>query len=163
MGRYIGPGILEVWYVPTMSDYTAPTVAELAAGTDLSGGIVAGGADFPDPGTTVDASDLSSSFDKQAAGTTGGNQGVLTFHREKPLASDTIYTALPRGTAGYIAIAPRGLATKGTWAVADDVDVFPIEVIGRNSSNLADRSSTQQFTVDMAITGEPEYDYQIAA
>ncbi len=94
---------------------------------------------------------------------TGGNQATLTFHREKPLASDTIWTALPRGTTGYVAIAPRGLATKGTWAVADDVDVFPVEVITRNPSNLADDGNTQQFTVELAITGEPEYDYQLAA
>lgn len=163
MSRYIGPGKVEIWFVPTIADITAPTTTQLNAGTAISPYVVDGGADFPNPGTTVDASDGGSAFDKQVRGTTGGQKAVLTCHRDDQKANDTAWTTLAPTTQGFIAIAPRGLATFGTWAVGDAVDVFAIEVITRDPSNLMARNATQQFTVEMAITDTPTYDFDLTA
>ena len=58
---------------------------------------------------------------------------------------------------------PRGAATKGTPAVADDVNVYAVEMITRDESNLFDRGNTQQFVVEAAITETPTIDYPLAA
>jgi hypothetical protein len=161
MTRYIGPESVEVWWVTTVSDPLAPTSAELNAGVDLTGFLVADGADFPQSARTVDASDGSSRRDKVIAGTYGGDEATLTAHREAAQADDTAFTTLPAGTIGYVAIAARPLATAGTWATGDEVDLWPAEVINRENANLMSRTATQQFTAGLAITGDVTEDYSL--
>lgn len=163
MGRFIGPETVEISYVATIAVPTAPTAAELNAGVDLTAFVVPGGLDLPFPGETVDASDLSSRQRKQAPGMYGGNEGTLTFHRDKVFANDTAWVTLPPGTDGFFVVAPRGLATPGTFAIADRVDIYPMEVITRDPSNLAADNETQQFTVSAVWTGVVTRDFPIAA
>ena len=159
--RYIGTETLECWYVATIAVLTAPTAAELNAGTDLTGFIVDNGLDIPESGRTVDSSDGSSRRDKTVAGTYGGDEGSVEFHREKPAAQDTAWATLPRSTAGYLAVAPYGLATPGTFAIADVVDIIPIEV-GNRTPNIG-RGSLMTGTIELAITDEITQGYELAA
>lgn len=163
MGRFIGPETVEIWFGTTVSVLTAPTSTELNAFTDFTGFVVDGGADFPTSGNTVDAADLSSKFDKVIAGTRGGDEITLTMHRDDVVGSDTAYTTLVPATVGYFATAPRGLATAGTWAIGDAVNLYKVEVITRNEANLAARGATQQFTITAAVTDDPTIDFALVA
>lgn len=160
MPRYAGPQKVEIWWVPTIANIAAPTTAELNAGTDMTPFMI--DAEFPNPGNTIDAADGSSLFDKVVPGTTGGQKAVLHFHRDSVKASDTAFTTLAPGTVGNFAVASRPLATYGTFAVADDVDIYACTVISRDQTNLLARNATVQFTVEAAITDTPTIDFPLA-
>lgn len=160
MPRVIGAGVLELAHVTTIADYTAMTAAEGNAGQFLTDFLTDGGVTTPFDGSIVDAADMSSKFNKTAAGTFGGQPLSLEFYRDD--AADTAYIQLPRGTAGYIVIARFGLATPGTFAVSDVIDVWPIEVITRNPADVV-RNEMQRFTVECAVTDVPEEQFSIAA
>ena len=160
MARIIGAGVLELFYVATVSNPQAPTSTELNAGTDLTGFLTDGGISTPFDGSIVDASDMSSKFNKTAPGTYGGQPLTLELYRDD--SADTAWSTLTRGTSGYIAIARFGLATKGTWAVGDKVDLWPITVVTRNPADVV-RNEMQRFTVECAVTAVPLEDYTLAA
>ncbi len=161
--RYIGAETIECWYVATISTPTAPTTTELNAGTDLTGFIVDNGLQIPETGRTVDASDGSSRRDKTVPGTYGGDEASIEFHRQSPAAQDTAWATLPRNTAGYLAIAPYGLATPGTWAIADVVDIIPIQVVSRTAINQMGRTVTFRGRAVLAITDDTTEGYALAA
>jgi hypothetical protein len=161
MTRYVPEGTVEVFYVATVAIPTAPTSTELNLGVDLTGFCV-GDLDLPFEGSTADAADLSSRFNKTISGDYGGQAGSNTFHKEKVLGDDTAWTTLPRDTAGYFAVAWRGLATPGTFAIADVVDLWPIEVMARAIAGQARNTSTR-FVVNLAIPAEPTEDFALVA
>ena len=161
MARYVPEGTMEVYYVAAISVPAAPTSTELNLGIDLTVFAV-GDLDMPFEGSTAEAGDLSSRFNKTAPGDYGGQEGSSTFHKDSVLGNDTAWTTLPRDTEGYLAVAPRGLATAGTWAIADVVDLWPITVLSR-SLNAQARNTTTRFTVKLAITDEPTEDFALIA
>ena len=160
MARVTGAGVLELFYVATVANASAPTSTELNAGTDLTGFLTDGGISTPFDGSIVDASDMSSKFNKTAPGTYGGQPLTLELYRDD--SADTAWSTLTRGTSGYIAIARFGLATKGTWAVGDKVDLWPITVITRNPADVV-RNEMQRFSVECAVTAVPLEDYTLAS
>ncbi len=160
MARITGAGVLELFYVATVANKSAPTSAELNAGVDLTGFLTDGGLSTPFDGSIVDAADMSSKFNKTAPGTYGGQPLTLELYRDD--TADTAWSTLTRGTAGYIAIARFGLATKGTWAIGDKVDLWPITVVTRNPADVV-RNEMQRFTVECAVTDVPLEDYALAA
>lgn len=160
MTRYVFEGTGEVHLVPTIAVAGAPTAAELNAGTDLTGQMI-GDLVLPFDGSSADAGDMSSRFNKTASGDFGGAPGTFTIHKEKLLADDTVFTALPRDTIGYLAVNQRGLATGGTWAVADEVDVWPIEIMSREV--VYGRGNTQRAVITVAITDVPTEAFVVAA
>jgi len=161
MVRYVPEGNIEFSYVAAISVPAAPTSTELNGGVDLTAFSV-GDLDMPFEGSTADAADLSSRFNKTAPGDYGGQAGSATFYKEKLLADDTAWTTLPIGTTGYLVVATRGLAIPGTFAIADVVTIYTIEVLSRSIAGQA-RNTTTRFQVQFAITEEPTEDYAIVA
>ncbi len=160
MARKIGAGVLEMAYVLTVAVLTAPTAAELNAGTFLTGFLTDGGLATPLDGSIVDAADMSSAYNKTASGTFGGQPLTIELFRDD--AADTAWTTLARDTLGHIAIARFGLATPGTWAIGDTVDLWKIEVVTRNPVDVA-RNEMQRFNAEMAVPEVPTEDFVIAA
>ena len=160
MARKIGAGVLELAYVLTVSNLLAPTADELNAGTFLTGFLTDGGLATPLDGSIVDSADMGSAYNKTAAGTFGGQPLTIELYRDD--SADTAWDTLARDTLGHIAIARFGLATPGTWAIADVVDLWKIEVITRNPVDVA-RNEMQRFTSEMAVPEVPTEDFAIAA
>lgn len=160
MVRYVPEGTVEIALVTTASDYTAITAAECNAGLDVTTQMV-GDIDLPFSGEVVDAADMSSRLNKTAPGDYGGTAGSFTIHKEKASGDDGAWTAFARDVIGYLVIAVRGLATPGTFAVADRVDVWPITVLSR--SNQYARGTTLRTEIRVAITNDPAEDYAIAS
>ncbi len=160
MTRYVFEGTGEVHLVPTITVAGAPTAAQLNAGTDLTGEMF-GDLVLPFENTPAETADMSSTFNSQVAGDDGGTPGTFTIHKHQLLAADTVFTALAKGTTGYLCISQRGLNTGGTWAVADEVDIWAIEVSSRVV--LYGRGGNQRAAVTVALTAAPVEGYVVAA
>lgn len=150
----------------TAADYTAPTAAEVNAGVRLTpfltdGPPPAAGSNFLDAGV------LSAAFQSQAASTFGGGSGTMTVRRVRDTATtddtaDDGYLALPRGTIGFLVVAPYGVGgAAGAVAIGDTVDIYPIEV-GNRASNIS-RGALATGSIDLAFNNPIEQNYDIAA
>lgn len=152
MAKYASPGKSEVHWVVTVSDYTALTTTEANAGTDLTS-FIRTLPDIPRTGNTVDVATLDSKFEKRQVGTRGGD--VLSTEILRDDSSDTAYTTLTEDSAGYLVVARKGLATTGTFASGDEVDVFPATVLSVADGNPG-RNDPDFAVVEMVVTDDPD-------
>jgi hypothetical protein len=117
--RYVPEGTRKFYYVPTIATYTAPTRAEINAGTDLSDE-VAEVSGFTVSSASVDVPDLSSRFTGKIPGRISADDSSLTIYASS--TSNDVRTVLPRDTAGFIICLWEG------DVVGQKMDVFPIKV-----------------------------------
>lgn len=158
MARYATPGKSEVHWVTTIADPAAPTSSELNAGQDLT--------EFcrvmpsvPRGLNTVDVADLSSKYEKRQVGTRGGD--ILTVEVFRDDATDTAVTTLTEDTAGFLVLARKGLATPGTFAVSDEVDVYPATV-GAAEDASPGRNDPDTSNIQLVATADPNRGYVLA-
>ena len=154
-------GIIKVHFAPAVADITAPTLAEIAAGTALTDFITPAGLDTPDEGQEADASDLGSARDKTVPSTVSGNPSGEFYREGDPAGggplTDDAWDALPRLTIGYLIIARfGGSGVAGAIDTGDEVEVWPVRVSNRNNVRAA-RGETYRFTANFALTDDPEY------
>ncbi|MET9142450.1 hypothetical protein [Streptomyces sp. NPDC004042] len=171
MARYGTTGRVAIVFAPTVADPAAPTIAEIAAGVNLSDHVTRDGLKTPSSGNTIDASDIGSRFNKTAPGTYGGDAAEITAHRDSKAATDLAWTTLEKDATGFLVVAragfdqqsATGLGTKdGVAKTGDRCQVYPVTVISRASNDTGD-NETDKFTASLAITGEPEQDAVVAA
>lgn len=155
MPRVISNGEVRIWFVTTIADPDAPTVAEIGAGTDITPFLSS--LDTPLDGNAPDASDLSSAFNKTVAGKFGGNVSGQMYRDDD---TDTAFTTFPRGTTGFLVIRRFG-GSDVAEASGDLVDVWNIRVITRSDVALDDES-VQMFTIDLAALDEPSINVAVA-
>ena len=158
MAKYAPPGVSEVVWVTTISVAGAPTATELNAGVDLTS-FVRTLPDVPRTGNTIDVATLDSKFEKRQVGTRGGDVATMEILRDP--AADTAYTTLAEDTAGYLVIARAGLATAGTFAVADVVDIFAATVLTLADGNPG-RNDPDFAVVELVLTTDPVRAYAVA-
>lgn len=144
---------IRVAFVATIASPAAPTVAELTAGVNLTPFLRRNGLSRPQTGNTIDASDLASRQNKQAAGTYGGDSWTVRAYRDD--TADTAWDTLEPGTDGYLVV--RNFGGSGeAFAAADEIEVAPITVVSRSAADTAD-NEMQSFEAALAITGDIEY------
>lgn len=151
MSKYAPPGVSEVAFAVTVSDYTNLTASEANAGTDLTS-FIRTLPDIPRTANLVDVATLDSKFEKRQVGTRGGDVISLEILRDD--TTDTAYTTLAEDTAGYLIVARKGLATAGTFATSDVVDVFPVTVASVADGNPG-RNDPDFAVVELAVTSDP--------
>jgi hypothetical protein len=159
MAKYAPPGVSEVHWVTTMSDYNAPTVSELNGGTDLTA-FVRSMPDLPRNLNLVDVATLDSKYEKRQVGTRGGDQLTVEFLRDD--ATDTAATTLTEDTAGFLVIARKALATAGTFAIGDEVDVYPA-TIGSVADGTPGRNDPDFSIASLVATDDPNRGFAITA
>ena len=156
MARTIPDGEILVLEVATISDTTAPTQAELLAGTDITP--YTQSIDTPQEGNRVNSSDLSSAFRKTSPGKFGGDL-TIEIHRGTLAGDDTAYDLFVRDTTTHIVV--RRFGGSGVAAATSDVvEVYPVRVVSR-SPHAAEEEALQMVSVDMATTGEPDIDVTV--
>jgi hypothetical protein len=159
MAKYIAAEKVEVWVVPTITNLSAPTAAQMNAGTRLTT-FIRGGVSIDFASNLVDSATLESAFNSTSPGTFGGGlnslNGVLRDN-----ANDAAWNALPRDTAGYLVI-QLGTATGTAWGSGDVVDIYPWQVVSRNTGDLA-RDQLVTFDVGFAITSVPTFGSTVTA
>lgn len=157
--------VAEVYFVSSIADVEAPTTAELNAGTRITDFLTDGppnpaGANFLDAGT------LASGFQSQVASTYGGGSGTMTVLAKRDTtttddSADTAFNLFPRGTVGYLAVAPYGVSgASNAFAVGDTVTILPIEV--GNRGRVITRGQLAVANIDVAFNGLPTENFDLA-
>jgi len=148
MGRKGTTGESRFWYVPTIAaPGTGPTVAEVAAGTELTPYSTRDGFDAPQSASQIDASDASTRRNKSIPGNIEAGTVTMKLYRDSVSADDDAWTTLPLDPAGYIVEREFG----GTTAVAaaQKVNVFKGAVSSRSPQQWGDEA--RKFVVEWAV------------
>ena len=159
MGRYATPGKSVAFWVITVADPDAPTATELNAGVDLTG-FTRTLPSVPRALNTVDIANLSSKYEARQVGTRGGDVLGWTVFRDD--VTDTGVETLTEDTAGFMALGRKGLATPGTWAIADKVDLYPATV-GSQADTSPGRNDADMQDISLVATADPNRDFALVA
>lgn len=147
-------GNLYARYVPTIADTSAPTVAELGAGVDLTPALTADGVQPNHTENTV-STDMLSGFIKQSIGTEGVTFN-LNFLKDFD-GTDPVYDIFDtRGKSGYLV-----LSRDGDPVATSVVEVYPAE-FGRRKTIQTAANSHQAFSVLVAVSSDFDDDAVVA-
>lgn len=153
MARFFRRGVSEVHFLPAVADTDAPTRAEIDAGTPL-GVDVAEISGFQLSNDPIPTPDLDTDFTSQISGEDTVESSTLTFYDQDD--SETIRTALAKGTTGFIMLMPYGDdATKRG-------EVWPVKTTGVNDEYTV-ANEAARFVVGFAVTAVPDQDSSIPA
>jgi hypothetical protein len=108
----------------------------------------------------VDVATLDSKYEKRQVGTRGGDQLDVEFLRDD--ATDTAATTLVEDTAGFLVVARKALATAGTFAIGDEVDVYPATV-GSVEDGTPGRNDPDFSTAHLVATDDPNRGFVLTA
>lgn len=159
MAKYSHPGVAEVWWVTTIAVPTAPTSAELNAGVDGSGDTTTTPT-LPRAAGIVDVATIDNKYEKRQVGTRGGD--LLSWNVLRDNATETFFDAVVEDTAGFLCVSRKGNATQGTWAVADEVDVYP-STIAAVEDGVPGRNEADFAVIQAVATDDPTRGFAIAA
>lgn len=156
--RYLPPGIRQYVFVTTLADYKTPTLAEIDAGTDITGEIVDGSVSgFKTTSSTVDAPDVGSKVTRKAAGRTSLDDSSIGFYIDQAGNPDA-RTLFADGETGFVIDFPEGLHQQ---TPALTCNVWPVTVL--TTTVDPDTTKIAQCQVDYAITGLPAKNVAIPA
>jgi hypothetical protein len=145
-------GKTRVYWVTTIANIAAPTVAELNAGIALQSTLTADGLNGFNPDTAdVDTSALDSTFNTTVNGRTSFSNTMLRLKKQS--GTDTIFTTLTRDTAGYVVIR-RSIASTTAFASAQGVEVYPA-LCGEVSRMDPAPNTVERYEIPLKITSTP--------
>ena len=159
MSKFINDGFTRVAWVTTITSKSAPTVAQLNAGTDITGFLTKEGLVTPANQNMVDQGTLATTFDAQGVGTWGSAPIELTGYRDN--VDDDAYEAFSYGDDGYLVIR-RGVAATTAWTAAQKVEVWPASSHQPLNQPPATNENAK-FKVVLAATEEPALRATVAA
>lgn len=150
--RYFRRGTTKVYFCPTISNKSAPSRAELNAGTDLSNE-VAEIEGWMVQSETIDTPALGTRFNAKIDGIISSDDSSLMFYASSD--SVDVRTLLPRGTNGFVVWLDEGdVATR-------KMDVFPVRVTATPKERNMDGAARIQ--AQFAITSEPAENVTVPA
>jgi hypothetical protein len=162
MADMLADGAVKVTFVPSITNKSAPTVAELTGGTavDLECLITADGLDISVDEQVVSIPKLCETFDAQSPGR--ATYGVtLTCVRKDNATEDVAWSTLVRKTSGYL-VMRYGIAATTDYAATQDVIVFPV-TFGERRMQKPEANGAIQFQSQAYVTSQPELDANVAA
>lgn len=159
MPKFNRRGNTGVYYVPTIANPAAPTVAEITAGTPLHGSLAAL-TGFTSEQGTIPVPVLSDTWDGTIPGAETAAASSLTFYAGDEDADDgeAIRAALVEGDNGFVVWVKR---TKVPVS-GEPVDVFPAQVMASNDEYSVDNAAAR-FVVGFAIPDPPVKNVAVAA
>lgn len=141
--RFYAVGVTEILWVPSIASTSAPTFAELDAGTLLDRDLADWGG-WNVSTNMIDTPALRSRYVGQIPGRITAEASSLTFYMDREGVD--LRSLMPKDTEGFIVIADGGLAS----ALGD---VFPVTVSSTPKQRSMDAAAT--IRIDFAITSEP--------
>ncbi len=164
MGMFFRRGTSGARFVPTIAVLGAPTVAEIAAGTDL-GPALAAIEGFDTTLNRINQPLLKYKQEVQIDGPQTFGDAKLTLIEDDgtgatgdDLARKTIFTALAEQATGFIVLAPA----KQTFVATDKVEVWPVRIGSKNRSFSLD-AEPARYVCELAISGAQDKAAIIAA
>lgn len=153
-------GKVRVAWVPTISNISAPTVAELNAGTLLQATMTADGlVGFKPETADVSTSSLASTFDTNTNGRVSFSGMMLRL--KKQTGTDTIWGTLIKDAAGYIVLR-RYIDEATAWTAADKAQVYP-SICGETADVDPEPNTLGRYEVPIKLTSEPDLRAVVAA
>ena len=143
--RYFDVGTTKIYFLPSISDTTSVTRAEMNAGTDLSREV----ADIDGWSVTsneIEVPDFSTRFTAKIGGRIEASDSSLTFYSSSN--SSDVRSLLPRDTTGFI------LWLDGGDVASQKMDVYPVKVRALSKMRSAG-SEAARIQVQFSITREP--------
>lgn len=142
--RYFPPGIRKVYWVVTISNYLAPTRAELNAGTDLSAEVETMSG-WSVTSAAVDVPDMGSRFTSQVPGRLTSATNEITIYNSQN--SNDARTLMLRDANGFMVLLWEGDVT------GQKMDVFPVRVMSQAVDSTVDDPGKTTF--GFAVTRLP--------
>ena len=157
MGRYTHESI-RVWWVPTISNIQAPTVAQITAGVEHTAWVPVDGINIGGTRNNASQAMLGGAFVTEEPGT-WGTTIEITYVRDD--ATDTPWDFFAGGykTAGFIVIRRQGAA--GAVAIGNKVEVYPARTHEPQMLASAENEYSK-FSVQFAITATPALEAVVA-
>jgi len=153
-------GKVKVALVNSISDISAPTVAELEAGTDIDSQLTSDGLSGFQPDTAeVDTTALSDTFDTKMPGRSAYSGTMLRFKKQD---SDTVYDTYTKNTASHVVVRRDGSSASDAWAASDKVEVYPV-TCGEVKNLDPEPNSVQRFELPVLVSSEPNLRATVAA
>lgn len=162
MSDVIGDGKIKVIWVAAggIASIAAPTVAELAAGDDITERITPDGLSISPDTANVDNSNLASTFTTGRAGRRS-YQIEVTLKRGDNASDDLPWATLLYRTMGYLVVR-RIIDYTTAIAASDEVEVYPVEC-GERSSVPPAPNEVSKFMSPMMLREEPDTAAVVAA
>lgn len=148
-----------IWWVDTIAVKTAPTVAEIGAGVDVSPYVAKDGLKIGSTNNKVKNDDITTAFMGEIPGSYG-NAVTLTCFRDDDddLAWDTFKA---RNTEGFLVVR-RMLLVTAAVAAAQKVEVYP-GATGQPTINDSAENERVKFGVDIMVSAPPALEATVAA
>lgn len=145
-------GTTRVAYVPAIANQAGPTTTELNAGILLQSVLTLDGLmGFEADTQPVDTTGLNSTFNTKNIGRDDYSNTALQLKKQS--GTDTAYTTLTRGTAGYIVVR-RYISESTAWASSQAVEVYPI-VCGQTKYVTPAANEVAKYQVPVFISAAP--------
>lgn len=161
MADIIVDGKVKVALVTTISTISAPTAAELTAGTDITNLLTADGlVGFQAETAEVDTTSLGSTFDTKMPGRASFSGTKLRLKKQS--GTDTVYTTYVRDTATHVVVRRDGSAASEAFASADAVEVYPV-VVGELQPMDPEPNTVQRYELPVLVSSQPNLRAVVAA
>ena len=148
MADLLADGNIKVTWAVTVANVSAPTVAELTAGTavDLECLITLDGLDIKGDTASVDNTALCSTDDTEEPGRVSYNI-ELTAKRKDTTLEDKAWNTLVDRAQGYLVVR-RSTAATTAWTASQPCEVYPVRC-GRPVMEAPEKNSAQKFKVKL--------------
>lgn len=156
MSKKASEGNVKVYWLPTVASKAAPTVANIAAGTNLTPFLPTTGTDITWTQNNASLPMLDESFTVEQIGTESASI-TLTFTRDSVTADDDAWELFDRGLEGYLLI-----SRFGTPVATSRAEVYPVAAHRAVPLSPAE-NELQQATVQLAVRDTPELNAVVAA
>jgi len=148
----LADGRTRVYWVTSIANINAPTVAELNAGTALQSLLTPDGLNGFQPDTAdVDVSALDSTFNTTVAGRASYSGTMLRLKKQS--GTDAVYNLLVRDLAGFVVIR-RDVVSTTAWATGDKVEVYP-SVTGETRNLDPEQNAVHKYEVPIKVSSSP--------
>jgi hypothetical protein len=158
MARYFRRGTTKIYFATTVAAASAPSVADMAAATELSceASEING---FQFSNNPIDVPDMCSTFVKNIPGEDTADTSSLTFYEDD--TTNPIKTLLAKGTEGFVVFFPYGIGGADPIA-GDEAEVWPVSVAS-NTREWSAANDPARYMVEFTITDVPDQDVLIVA
>lgn len=156
MSKKASEGNVKVYWLPTVASKTAPTVANIAAGTNITPFLPTTGVSVAYTQNNASLPMLDESFTVEQIGTESAAI-ELTFTRDSVTADDDAWTLFTRGLEGNLLISRFGTPIAGSR-----VEVYPAAAHRAVPLPPAE-NELQQGKVQLAVRDTPELNAIVAA
>jgi hypothetical protein len=161
MSDIVIDGQVKVAFVPTITNLSAPTVAQLNAGTDLGPFIAPGGMEGWEASTDeVDTSAIDSTFNTKRPGRTSYSGTALVLKKQS--GTDTVFDALKVKLTNGFLVVRRGVPKATAWASTQKVEVYPVST-GQWTPLPVEANTVYRYRVPMPVVAEPVLEATVAA